>query len=140
MAPLVVSRKTILMILVVLVPLGIGTKYYRGILDEWVVRYGGDIASPAFFFFVVLLIKPSLSPRVCALAVFLFCVLVEFSQRISTPLLDGLRGTFPGGVVLGSEFDWRDFVFYAVGILVSLGVYRLAAGRPPTRIPNKSRI
>ena len=44
------------------------------------------------------------------------CVVVEFSQLYHTPFLDVIRGTRVGHLVLGSGFDPRDLVAYAIGV------------------------
>ena len=127
-------RRTSLIILAVVIPAGLGTKLYRGPLDEWVVRYGGDIAVPVFLFFLAMLVRPGLPPRACGLAVFFFCAAVELTQLSSTPLLETIRGSVPGRTVLGSDFDPRDFVCYAIGVAVSVALYRLfSARREPGR-------
>lgn len=44
--------------------------------------------------------------------------LVELSQLWRTPLLEALRSTTLGGLVLGYGFLWSDLVCYAVGALL----------------------
>lgn len=51
---------------------------------------------------------------------YVICVCVEVSQRYHTPALDALRGTRLGHLVLGSGFDWRDLVAYAVGVAAAM--------------------
>jgi hypothetical protein len=53
------------------------------------------------------------------------CIAVELSQLVHSPLLDALRSTTVGGLVLGSEFDRRDLVAYAVGVGVAVVTERL---------------
>lgn len=53
------------------------------------------------------------------------CVAVELSQLYHVPWLDAIRATTPGHLVLGSGFDARDLVAYAVGVLVAYGLDRL---------------
>jgi hypothetical protein len=45
---------------------------------------------------------------------------VEVSQLYHAPWIDGIRGTWLGGVVLGHGFLWSDIACYTVG--VALGV------------------
>jgi hypothetical protein len=56
------------------------------------------------------------------------CFAVEFSQLWRSPVLDALRRTTAGHLVLGSGFDSRDFGAYAAGVLTAVLVER-AAGR-----------
>ena len=45
------------------------------------------------------------------------CVVVECSQLIHAPTLDAIRRTTLGHLVLGSGFDPRDLVAYAIGVM-----------------------
>ena len=47
------------------------------------------------------------------------CWVVELSQLIHTPMLDGWRQTTVGQLVLGSGFDPRDLGAYAMGVLAA---------------------
>ena len=57
------------------------------------------------------------------------CVAVELSQLIHAPALDALRRTTLGHLVLGSGFDPRDLVAYALGVSAALLLERAALGR-----------
>jgi Protein of unknown function (DUF2809) len=48
------------------------------------------------------------------------CWLVEWSQLLHTPALDAVRATLPGRLVLGSGFDARDLLAYALGVAVAV--------------------
>jgi hypothetical protein len=47
---------------------------------------------------------------------FAMCAGVEVSQLFHSPTLDAIRGTQVGHIVLGSGFDARDFLAYALGV------------------------
>ena len=64
-------------------------------------------------------LAPRLPLRTRALAALAVCVAVELSQRYQTPALDALRRTVPGHLVLGSGYDPRDFVAYALGVALA---------------------
>lgn len=49
-------------------------------------------------------------------AAYAICVVVEVSQLYHTPWLDALRATTMGHLVLGSGFDPRDLLAYALGV------------------------
>jgi len=70
-------------------------------------------------------LAPRLPLRTRALASFAICVAVELSQRIHTPLLDGLRQTTLGHLVLGSDYDLRDLFSYAAGVVAAAGLARV---------------
>ena len=52
------------------------------------------------------------------------CFAVEFSQLWHLPVLDALRRTTAGHLVLGSGFDPRDFAAYAAGVLAAVFLER----------------
>lgn len=68
---------------------------------------------------------PQLPLRTRGLAALAVCVTVEVSQRFHTPLLDSVRRTLPGHLVLGSGYDPRDFVAYAAGVVVAVAIARV---------------
>lgn len=49
---------------------------------------------------------------------------VELSQLYHTPTLDAIRDTTLGALVLGSGFDPRDLVAYALGVLLAFRIER----------------
>lgn len=55
-----------------------------------------------------------------SLASYGVCVLVEVSQLWHAPILDAARETRLGHLVLGSGFDARDLLAYALGVAVAL--------------------
>jgi hypothetical protein len=59
-----------------------------------------------------------------------WCVAIEASQLYHAPGLDAIRATPLGHLVLGSGFDARDLVAYALGVAVAALVsVSLRAGR-----------
>lgn len=53
-------------------------------------------------------------------AAFAICCAVEFSQLVHTPLLDQVRGSTLGHLVLGSGFDPRDLAAYGAGVTLAV--------------------
>ena len=52
-------------------------------------------------------------------AAYAVCVAVEVSQLYHQPMLDAIRATTLGNLVLGSGFDVRDLAAYAAGVLLA---------------------
>jgi hypothetical protein len=77
-----------------------------------------------FWYFLLRLLWEKSSVQYCARLIFLFCTAIEFSQLIKTPLLQTLRSTFPGALLLGSGFDWPDIFYYGLGVLLAVGIER----------------
>ena len=55
-----------------------------------------------------------------SLAALMVCIGVELSQLVHWPALDAVRRTTLGHLVLGSGFDPRDLVSYALGVSVAV--------------------
>lgn len=71
--------------------------------------------------------RARLVPRgTCA---FLICAAVEFSQRFHGAAIDAIRQTTVGHLVLGSGFDTRDLLAYAIGIVMA-AVLEVSVLRP----------
>jgi hypothetical protein len=102
-------------LLLILLPVGLSTKFYSGVAADWVYDYGGDILYPMFWFFLLKAIWPELSSWKTAVAVFVFCICVEISQLFDVPLLRWGRRYFLGRVLLGTDFSFTDMIYYAVG-------------------------
>ncbi len=56
------------------------------------------------------------------------CVAVEFSQLVHTSSIDALRSSTIGHLVLGSGFNPRDLVAYAIGVAAAMLLERIAIG------------
>ena len=65
---------------------------------------------------------------------FAVCGAVELSQLIRTPALNALRRTTLGHLVLGTDFDARDLVAYAGGVLVAVMIERVVRERAAVRV------
>lgn len=65
---------------------------------------------------------PRRGPLARAAIAYGICTAVELSQLYHTPALDSIRETTLGGLVLGSGFDPRDLLAYALGVAVALAI------------------
>ena len=65
-------------------------------------------------------LAPDVRPGVRGALALAFCWAVEFSQLYHAPVLDAVRWTTPGQLVLGSGFDMRDLGAYATGVVAAL--------------------
>lgn len=65
---------------------------------------------------------PQLGVAARAMLAYGVCLAVETSQLIHVPWLDAVRATKLGHLILGSDFDGRDLLAYAVGVLVAFAL------------------
>lgn len=92
----------------------------------------GDALWAMMMFWWIGAALPLVRPMVRAWLAIGVCVAVELSQLYHVPWLDAIRATTPGHLVLGSGFDARDLVAYAVGVLVAYCLDRLMHRATPT--------
>jgi hypothetical protein len=116
-------RIHLFVILCLLVPIGLGTKFYAGPFEAWIHSFAGDILYPVFWMFLIFFIKPKWPVPSVSGIVFLSCTLVEISQLFSTPGLQELRSTFIGRTLFGTHFVFMDILYYAVGCLFGAFTY-----------------
>jgi hypothetical protein len=75
----------------------------------------------------------ALAPRtrlfVRSAVAYAICVIVEVSQLYHAPALDAIRATRAGHLVLGSGFDPRDLLAYALGVAGAAFIEAVVAAR-----------
>ncbi|HRH61027.1 MAG TPA: DUF2809 domain-containing protein [Chitinophagaceae bacterium] len=90
---------------------------------EWfhplVVKYGGDTIWSGDFLLLLRIIFPKTSLYKLAVCNYVLGVLDELSQLWNTPLLNEIRATKIGKLMLGVGFVWSDLICYAAGTLLA---------------------
>jgi hypothetical protein len=85
-----------------------------------------DVSGDALWAMMIAWWAGAFAPRATVVsrgvAAYLVCVAVEISQLFHTAPLDAVRATIAGHLVLGSGFDPRDLVAYAVGIGAAVAI------------------
>ena len=79
----------------------------------------GSLYVIAWIFFTLVL-APRLAPLPVCIAALLGTSAIEFLQLWHPPLLEAVRATLPGRLVLGSTFVWGDFPAYGIGALLGM--------------------
>jgi len=95
--------------------------------DRFIRPYVGDMLVTVLLCCLSRVIFPNLSP---ALPVFLLAAAVELSQLAGLTEWLGLEGT-PMGIILGSTFDGKDLLCYALGCAAFAGGEFLLRKRKP---------
>ena len=119
-------RLYLLLILLVLIPAGIYTKFYHGPGQIWVYNYAGDIFYAMFWYFLLLFSEPLLPPLKTGLVTLIFCTTIELSQLVTSPLLEKIRSTFIGRTLIGAQFVTADIFYYFVGCGLACIIYKQA--------------
>jgi hypothetical protein len=104
------------------IPLGLLIRSTLIPLPYVVAAYLGDVLWPLVPFFLLCAAFPQQKTRTLALATLLFAFTIEFTQLYRAPWINAVREIRVLGLVLGYGFEAMDFVCYAVGIGLGVGV------------------
>ena len=112
------KRRVILAVVAaLLIPLGLWLRF-RMYAMEWLRDASGGAVYVMFWMMVFAFLMPAVRPARVALGVFLGTCAIECSQAWHPVLLDAVRRTLLGRLVLGTTFSWSDFPPYAAGALL----------------------
>lgn len=111
-------RNVLLWSLAIVLPAGIYTKFYRGPGAHWVNGSFDGVVYEIFWCLVFALLIPRAKPFRIASGVFIATSCLEFLQLWHPPFLEMLRSHFLGAAILGTTFDWTDFLYYFAGCAI----------------------
>jgi hypothetical protein len=112
------SRSRFVYLILVGVAIAIGLVLHSRVIPMPVIlrKYSGDGLWALMVFLALGLMFNRASTGRLALAAYCFAAMIEVSQLYHAPWIDSIRATMLGALVLGSTFNWPDFIAYAVGI------------------------
>jgi len=92
--------------------------------DRFIRPYIGDVLVVVVIYcFVRIFINDR--NKLLPIYIFLFAVVVEFLQFLNIIGILGLDGNTLARVVIGTSFDWKDIICYAVGcIFIEISLHR----------------
>ncbi|WP_297821612.1 DUF2809 domain-containing protein [Segetibacter sp.] len=108
------------LLIIITIPLGLGTRSTHATLPAILATYGGDILSATCIFFGVRFLAPGKPLWQVAIAAYFICICIETLQLFQAPWIQTVRHTYPFGLLLGYGFLWSDLVCYAVGAVVAV--------------------
>jgi len=109
--------------------LGLIVRLHGGALSPVVRDVLGDMLWAAMVTWLIAVLAPAMRLPLRAVLALAFAFIVELSQLYHAPALDTIRQTTIGHLVLGSDFDPRDFLGYAAGVVVAMLLDRQLAAR-----------
>jgi hypothetical protein len=119
------NRVTYFLFLIIVILLGLGSRYFANVMPGWVHLYLGDVLWALMVFILVALVfKVQTSIKVACIAL-AFSFGIEISQLYHAPWIDSIRNTHLGGLVLGYGFLWSDLVCYTLGVTFGYLVEKL---------------
>lgn len=112
------NKRIIIAVIIILIPLGLLTKFYSGPGEGWINNQLGGLFYVTFLAVLLYILfqlwKPVniLYPVITALVITSF---LEFMQLWKHPVLENIRSTFLGRTIVGNSFNPEDFLFYLMG-------------------------
>ena len=98
------------------VPLGLLLKFYAGPYQAWVNNSAAGMVYELFWCLALFAVWPyRRAINRIVIGVFVVTCGLEAMQLWHPPLLQAVRSTVPGRVLIGTTFAWSDFAYYAVG-------------------------
>lgn len=96
----------------------------------------GDALWAAMIFWWLGALVPQLRQSIRVIITLVICTAVELSQLYHAAAIDAARETLAGQLVLGSGFDPRDFLAYAMGVFSAMMLERAMCNRrEPSQLP-----
>lgn len=104
-------------------------------IPQFDITYGAPLLRAAIVYFIVALLLRTRPQKQIAIVAALVCALVEVSKLSHTPALDVFRLTQAGAWLVGRAFSWWNFLAYAAGLALALGLDALLLrfGGPKSR-------
>lgn len=133
------QRATIVALALACIALGLWIHRGGGALGVDAQDVTGDALWAAMICWWLGALRPDARASRRAAVALSICTAVELGQLLHTPALDTLRATLPGRLVLGSGFDTRDLLAYAIGIATATLLERIARGRHQGSVNHRAR-
>jgi uncharacterized membrane protein YoaK (UPF0700 family) len=91
------------------------------IKDHFIRPFGGDVLVVIFLYYLLKGVT-NLKVKTAALIVLIFSFFIETMQYFHLVKILGLQHNKLACIVIGTSFQWSDFVAYSLGILVVLWI------------------
>jgi hypothetical protein len=118
------NRALWIVLILLTVALGLGSRRYAASLPGVVAAYAGDTLWATVAFLGIGLLLPRASTWRVALLAISLSVLVEAGQLYHAPWIDSIRRTTVGGLALGFDFVWSDLACYDGGVALGILIER----------------
>lgn len=105
----------------IVVPAGLAVRFAGGTGSAWLDNFAGEVLYEMFWMMLALIAFPRRSAVLkIGLAVLAATCGLELLQLWHTPVLDGIRSTAVGRLLIGHQFDPMDFVGYFIGCAIGV--------------------
>ena len=105
-------------IIILIVPVGFTTKYYKGPAAGWINNSLGGVFYEIFWCLFLFIFFHRPKPISLTLTVFIVTCILEFLQLWHFGFLEFIRSNFVGRTIVDTSFSWSDFIYYIIGSLI----------------------
>ena len=128
------ARSSTIILLFIIIAFGFYTKFYSGPAASWVNNSLGGVFYEIFWCLLFFLFFQKAKPFKIAATVLAITCCLESLQLWHPGFLEVLRSNFIGRTILGTSFNWSDFIYYIIGSSIGyLLLLRLQkSGKPDT--------
>ena len=95
---------------------GYASRKYSHHLPVMIQKRTGDALWACAVFVLVAILRPRWPTFLITAVALTIAYSIEFSQIYHAPWIDSIRATWPGRMILGTTFFWRDQLAYTIGI------------------------
>ncbi|WP_055069695.1 DUF2809 domain-containing protein [Clostridium massiliamazoniense] len=112
------NRIVYIVLFMLVICLGIGSRKFSMYLPKFIADYSGDTLWAMMVYLGFAFIFNELEGKKVLILALVFSYFIEFSQLYQGQLINSIRSTTIGGLVLGHGFLFSDLICYSVGILL----------------------
>ncbi len=107
------------LLIVITIPLGIGSRAMQAYLPHILKTNAGDILAATCIFWGVRFAAIRKKLLTITVISYIICIAIETLQLYKAPWFEKIRHTPPMGILLGYGFLWSDWICYAIGVLLA---------------------
>ncbi|MFT9495629.1 DUF2809 domain-containing protein [Anaerosolibacter sp.] len=114
------SRAVQFMLWILVILLGLGTRWYGEYIPQVIAVYGGDVLWALMVYEGFGFLCSRVSTGKLFIYTLMFSYMIELSQLYQAPWIISMRGTILGALILGHGFLWSDLVCYTIGAILGV--------------------
>ncbi|MFR5265519.1 DUF2809 domain-containing protein [Clostridium sp.] len=113
------NRNVYILLFILVICLGLSSRKFYMYLPKFIADYSGDTLWAMMVYLGIAFVFNKLESKKVMILALIFSYLIEFSQLYQGQLINSIRNTTIGGLVLGYGFLFSDLICYLVGILLT---------------------
>ena len=117
-------RSTLIKFLIIVFPLWLSAKMFRGPYMDFIREYFSAIILPILLALIVQLIAPKRAATPVLVTIFILLSLLEIIYKFMPSIFTGITFTFNSVIVVGSSYSINMIPYYGVGAFIGYFILR----------------